>query len=102
MAAPAVQIQLHGAVGLLVAPNGLVQGVQQTFGRVEVHDEPLRHLDLLTAGHERVGVEREVHDDLLRRRRHAREVGVGGMRLAVVEVDLGARLLGGLGRGRCR
>jgi len=95
-------VQLDGPVGGLVTLDGLPEGDPESLGGVEIDDETLRNLDLLATAHEGVGVQGEVDDDFFRRRGHAREVGVGSVRLLIVEDDLGALLLllllgGGLG-----
>src|SRR5438034_10982415 len=77
---PAGDVQFDGTVGGLVTLDGLPQGDPEPLGGVEIDDETLRNLDVLAAGHERVGVQREVDDDFLRRRRYPREVCVGGGR----------------------
>src|SRR6187402_1806148 len=45
----AEQVQLHRAVGRFVALQRVVQRQQQSLGREEVQDQPLRHRDLLLA-----------------------------------------------------
>ena len=81
--------------------DGQRQRVQHPLGGEEVRDDPLRDRDRLRRYPERLRIQPEIDDQLLRRAGDAAEIRVAGQRLRVVDLDL-LSLRGGLGGGRDR
>ena len=76
----AANVELNGTEGPLMALNGHTEGREQPLGGIEVHDNALVGLHILTTGGEWLGVQPEIHDDFFGRGSHPGSHNPGNQR----------------------
>ena len=81
-----LHVGLQDAKRRFVTLERQMKRMQQALRGVEVHHQPLAHVDRLVIPAKRMRIERDVKDQLFWRASHSAKIGVGGLSLAQIQL----------------